>query len=120
MPEDLPPILKPLAFVGAARTELAAMPIEAKRAAGFQLDRVQRGLMPEDFKPMPAVGPGVFEIRIREEGRAHRVFYVARFEEAVYALHAFEKKTQRTPKQNLETGRRRYRALLDARQNIQP
>ena len=64
---------------------------------------------------MPDVGPGVCEIRIREEGRAHRVFYVARFADAVYVLHAFEKKSRRAPRADLEIGRRRYREIIDIR-----
>lgn len=109
--------MKPTAFLGSALEDLRAFPEDAKREAGFQkagfqLDKVQRGMQPDDFKPMKTVGAGVYEIRIRTRGQAHRVFYVARFEEAVYVLHAFEKKTQRTPKRDIETGRRRYRELI--------
>ena len=72
---------------------LRSFPAEARRETGFQLDAVQRGLMPDDFKPMPAVGAGAYEIRIHVEGE-WRVLYVAKFEDAVYVLHAFQKKTQ--------------------------
>ena len=63
---------------------------------------------------MSEVGPGVQEIRLHS-ATEHRVFYVARFAEAVYVLHAFEKKTQRTPKRDLELGKGRYRDLMKAR-----
>lgn len=82
--------------------------------AGFQLRRVQQGLDPTDWKPIVEVGPGVREIRIRT-GAEHRVFYVARFVQGVYVLHAFGKRTRRTPKRNLALARSRYRELLDAR-----
>ncbi len=82
---------------------------------GFQLDRVQAGLPPEDFKPIKSVGPGVFEIRIRDAGRAFRSFYVARFEEAVYVLHVFEKKSRKTAPADLALGRARYKALVQRR-----
>ena len=73
--------------------------------------RVQQGLEPNDWKPMPTVGPGVQEIRIHT-GLEHRVFYVAKFAEGVYVLHAFEKRTRKTPKRELELARERFRALV--------
>jgi phage-related protein len=86
-----------------------------RRLAGFQLRRVQQGLDPDDWKPMAAVGPGVREIRIHVAG-AHRVFYLATRAEAIYVLHAFEKKTQKTSAHDLEVGRERFRALGKLRQ----
>lgn len=85
--------MKFLRFVGSTLDDLRSFPAEARRETGFQLDAVQRGLMPDDFKPMPAVGAGAYEIRIHVEGE-WRVLYVAKFEDAVYVLHAFQKKTQ--------------------------
>ena len=75
---------------------------------------VQQGLQPNDWKWMPAVGTGVQEIRAHT-GTEHRVFYVARFAEGVYVLHAFEKRTRKTPKRNIEQARNRYRDLLKTR-----
>jgi phage-related protein len=97
---------KPLHWVASALDDLRAFPINARRQAGYQLRRVQQGLMPGDWKPMGAVGPGVYEIRL-SVGTAHRVFYVAKFEEAVYVLHAFEKRTRRTRKADLELAKQR-------------
>ena len=82
--------------------------------AGFQIWRVQRGLEPNDWKPMPSVGLGVQEIRIRT-GAEHRVLYVARFAEAIYVLHAFEKRTRRTPKDALDLAGQRLLALINRR-----
>lgn len=107
---------KPIAWRGSSLTDLRAFQASARREAGYQLSKVQRGVDPDDFKPIRAVGPGVFEIRIREEGRAHRVFYVAKFEEAIYVLHAFEKKSRKTPQRDVDVGRQRYRDLVRERQ----
>src|SRR5207247_4027782 len=86
---------KPLIWLGSSRRDLRTFPALARRLASFQLRRVQQGLDPDDWKPMQTVGPGVREIRIHIAG-AHRVFYLATRAEALYVLHAFEKKTQKT------------------------
>lgn len=105
---------KPLLWLGTARADLRKFAAAARRIAGFQLRRVQQGLEPNDWKPMSDVGPGVREIRI-QVGGAHRVFYVATFDEAVYVIHAFAKKTRKTAYRELEIGRERYGALVAAR-----
>ena len=102
---------KPLFWLGSSRSDLKAFPQDARRIVGFQLRRVQQGLEPNDWKPMPTVGPGVVEIRIHT-GLEHRVFYAAKFTEGVYVLHAFEKRTRKTPKRELELARGRFRALV--------
>ena len=76
--------------------------------------RVQDGELPVDWKPMPTVGPGVNELRVRAGG-AYRVLYVAKFAEAVYVLHAFEKKTRKTARLDVELARQRYRNLVRER-----
>lgn len=106
---------KPLILLGNSRRDLRAFPALPRRLAGFQLRRVQQGLEPDDWKPMPSVGPGVREIRIHVGG-AHRLFYVATRAEAIYVLHAFEKKTRKTVARDLEIGRDRVRALGKLRQ----
>jgi len=105
---------KALVWLGTARRDLRAFPAIARRRSGFQLRKVQQGLDPDDWKPMTSVGAGVREIRIQTD-LAHRVFYVATFEEAVYVLHGFEKKTRKTPPHDLNLARDRYRALLKKR-----
>lgn len=102
--------MKPLEFVGTSLADLAAFPAEARRSAGFELWQVQNGLMPSDFKPMRAVGTGVYEIRVHRGGE-WRVIYVAARREAVYVLHAFGKKTQATRREDIEIARRRYRQI---------
>lgn len=98
-----------------AREDLRAFPQPVRYKAGVQLRAVQRGEDPADFKPMSTVGRGTFEIRIRTGG-TYRIFYVAKFEEAVYVLHAFQKKTQRTSGQDIEVGRQRYKEMLRHRE----
>jgi phage-related protein len=105
---------KPIRWRGSSLADLRAFPDEARQRAGFELDKVQHGKMPSDFKPMPTVGTGVYEIRIRTEV-AHRVFYIASFPEAVYVLHAFEKRTQQTSKADLSIGTVRLKELLRER-----
>lgn len=107
---------KPLMWVGSAREDLRRFPVEARRRSGFELDLVQRGRLPSDWRSMPTVGPGVVEIRIHESGE-HRVFFVARFSEAVYVLHAFEKKSEKTLKRHIETGRARLADVVSRRRH---
>jgi phage-related protein len=106
--------LKPVIWVGSSLEDLRRFPDAARQRAGYNLHLVQLGGEPADWKPMPSVGAGVVELRIRTD-RAHRMFYVARFVEAIYVLHAFEKTTQNTAKQDLEIGRARLRDVLTLR-----
>jgi phage-related protein len=86
-------------------------PDPARQEAGYQLDKIQRGLQPNDWKPMNTVGQGVQEIRIRDAGGAFRVIYVAKFADAVYVLHCFQKKTEKTGTADLDLAARRHRDL---------
>ena len=104
--------MKALSFLGTSLDDLADFPAEAKRASGFELWQVQRGLMPSDFKPLLGVGPGAYEIRIRVLGE-WRVVYVAKFAKSVYVLHAFQKKTQKTRKEDIDIARRRYQDIKE-------
>lgn len=92
--------------------DLRAFPLAARREAGHQLDQVQHGREPDDWKPIKTVGQGAKEIRIRDEAGAFRVVYVARFADAIYVLHCFQKKTEKTSKADVELAARRYRELL--------
>ena len=103
-------MLKPLYFVGSALEDLRAFPRGPRREAGYQLDRVQFGLEPSDWKPIPTVGRSIREIRIHHEGQ-YRVIYVAEIDDAVHVLHAFHKKTQKTRKQDIEIARRRLKEI---------
>jgi phage-related protein len=104
-------MLKALLWLGSSRSDVGNFPTDARRRAGYELYLVQSSLEPHDWKPMPSVGSGVREIRVHT-GLEHRVFYVAKFSEAIYVLHAFEKKTRKTPNAELELARSRLRELL--------
>jgi phage-related protein len=104
-----------LTWIGSSLDDVRDFPEEVRRKAGFELRAVQRGDMPSDSKPMSIVGKGAHEIRIRT-GDAYRIFYVARFKEAVYVLHAFQKKTQQTSRRDIALGQQRYKEMIHLRQ----
>ena len=104
--------IKPLVFCASSLGDLRAFPPQAKGEAGFQLDQVQHGRDPDDWKPMASVGSGVKEIRVRDEHGIFRVIYVAKFSDAIYVLHCFQKKTQQTSQQDIDLAKSRYKDLL--------
>lgn len=106
--------LKRLIWAGTSRADVAAFPQPARREAGHDLWRVQAVELPRDWRPMADIGPGVIELRVHA-ATEHRVLYVARFQEGVYVLHAFEKRSRKTSRRDLETARSRYRAVLARR-----
>lgn len=106
---------KELRWVGSSYDDLMAFPREARRTAGFELGKVQAGLDPEDWKPFDSVGSGTREIRIRDTTGIYRVMYVAKFEQAVYVLHCFQKKAQATSRHDKDIAEARYRAVVNAR-----
>lgn len=93
--------MKPLIFLGDSLERLREFPTPAQSIAGFQLDRVHRGISPGDWKPMASIGAGVREIRVREISGAFRVVYLATLPDAVYVLHAFRKTTQKTANRDI-------------------
>ena len=94
---------------------MLAFPHEARKKAGFQLGKVQAGLDPEDWKPFDDVGAGTKEIRIKDSQGIYRVMFVAKFEEAVYVLHCFQKKTKTTTQHDKGIAEARYRAVVRER-----
>jgi phage-related protein len=108
--------LKPVRFIGDSLKTIRSFPEDARQDTGYQIDKLQRGEQPDDFKPMPTVGKGVEEIRIRDDSGAYRVIYTARLAEAVYVLHAFQKKTQATSKRDIEIARERFAQLIRDRE----
>lgn len=103
--------MKRLVFIGDALDRVRSFPESARKEAGVQLHKVQQGLEPSDWKPMGTVDSGVREIRIREDGGAFRVLYVTQVADAVIVLHAFEKKTQKTSRRDLDLADARLRAF---------
>ena len=104
--------MKPVQFLGDSLKSLRDFPGDARQDAGRQLDKVQRGKQADDFKPMPSIGKGVEEIRIWDDAGTFRVIYTARLTDAVYVLHAFQKKTQATSKRDIDTAKVRFAQLM--------
>jgi phage-related protein len=107
----VPVTRKPLHFLGSSLEDLRAFPDEARRDAGFNLDFVQRGMDPVNWKPMQDVGRGVKEIRVRDAAGAFRVIYLAARSEGVYVLHCFHKKTRKTRKADIDLAASRLRLI---------
>jgi|ERR1043166_166947 phage-related protein len=103
--------LKPVMFHGDSLERLRQFPQDARRQAGHELYQVQKGKDPTDWKPMPAIGVGVREIRIRDATGAYRIIYIANLADAIHVLHAFQKKSQKTPQRDLEIADSRLREL---------
>ena len=104
---------KVVEFRGSSLNDLRGFPEAARRDAGYQIDRVQAGLDPDDWKPMAAIGAGVRELRLRGSDGAFRVIYVAKFDEAVFVLHCFQKKSAKTSRTDIELAQQRYRTLIE-------
>lgn len=109
-------MIKPTEFLGDSLEALRALPNSARQEAGFQLDKVQRGKEPDNWRPMTTVGQGVKEIRISDEAGAFRVIYVAKLSDAIYVLHCFQKKTQVTSQKDIRLARKRYKDLMKEQQ----
>lgn len=103
--------MKSLIWCGSVRRDLASFPQAVRTRAGFQLELVQRGLEPDDWKPMTSIGPGVREIRLRDATGAWRVIYLCNRPEGIYVLHAFQKKSAKTSPRDLALATRRYHAI---------
>ena len=107
--------LKQVKWLGDSRERIRDFHDVLRHEAGYQLERAQAGKEPKDWKPMPSVGIGVNEIRVRDDSGAFRVIYVAKFAEAVYVLDAFQKKSRKTQKSDLDVARKRFRDLVQER-----
>ncbi|MBI4923699.1 MAG: type II toxin-antitoxin system RelE/ParE family toxin [Devosia nanyangense] len=112
------PELRRVEFLGRSRRDLRSFPTLAREQAGRQILLLQQGLEPMDWKPMKSIGAGASEIRVREESGAYRVIYIAKFKEAVYVLHCFEKRSQKTSRADLELATARYREVLARRPRL--
>lgn len=105
--------MKSLSFVGDTLKQIRSFGGEATQDIGYQLHKVQIGEQPDDFKPMPTIGPGVEELRVRDDSGTYRVVYTARFESAVFVLHAFQKKTAKTAQSDIDLAKSRYKQIKE-------
>lgn len=101
-------------WIGASLVDLKKFPANAIQKAGYQLHRVQTGLEPDDWKPFNEIGSGVREIRIIDSSSTFRIMYVTKLKEGIYVLHSFQKKTQKTRKQDIDIAKTRYQAIITA------
>ena len=108
-----------LVWLGSSLDDVRRFPTAARQAAGFQLWRLQLGLLPNDWKPMPSIGPGVRELRVHVRGE-HRLIYLANRPRAVFVLHAFPKRSRKTSRGDIEIGRARLKELSERRHGIDP
>jgi phage-related protein len=106
------PSVKPVIWMGGSREDVKRLPEGAQDSLGFELYRVQYGFDPRDWKPMNSVGPGVKEVRVRDEAGIFRMVYLATRPEGVYVLHCFQKKTQRTSRSDLELAMKRFKLIV--------
>ena len=104
-----------LEFIGSSLEDLKEVPIDVRGVAGAELRRVQRGEKPLHGRSIKTIGAGAFEIKVKDRQGAFRVFYVAKFAEVIYVLHAFQKKSQKTSKQDIALGKQRYKEMLELR-----
>jgi len=105
--------MKQVDFCGDSLDALRAFPESAKREAGYQIDKIQHGLEPNDWKPMASIGAGVKEIRVWNEAGAFRVIYIAKLADAVFVLHCFQKKTEQTSEKDIRLARKRFKELME-------
>ena len=102
--------MKPILWLGSSYNDILNFPKEARQSAGYNLDKVQRGQEPTDWKPITSIGQGVKEIRIHCDNE-YRVIYLAQKEEGIYVLHSFVKKTQKTSSKDLELAKKRFKQI---------
>lgn len=114
MPEE-----KAIVWMGSSLEDVLAFPLTARKEVGYQLHRIQYGIEPKDWKPFSEVGAGVNEIRVRDARGIYRIMYVAKFDEAIYVLHSFQKKTQQTDRHDKDIARTRYNLAIQQRRNSQ-
>ena len=107
--------MKVVVFEGDSLARLREFPDDAKHDAGFALEQVQKGEEPSDHRPFPSVGGGAEEIRVWDDSGTYRVMYVAKFKEAVYVLHCFQKKTEKTAQKDVDLAKARYSKLVARR-----
>jgi phage-related protein len=98
---------KSIVFMGDSLAQLRTFPTDVRRAAGITLRQVQMGFDPDDWKPVKTIGPGVREIRVRDKSGAFRVIYLAKLKDAIYVLHAFQKKSEATALRDIELAAKR-------------
>lgn len=109
--------MKDIEFLGTSLDDIRSFPDDIKQDTGYQLHKVQIGDMPDDFKYMRSIGSGVVEIRLKDSQGVYRVIYTAKLADTIYVLHAFTKKTQKTPKSDINLAKSRLSQLTQELQD---
>ena len=107
--------MKDIIFLGDSAKQIAKFPEPAKQLTLLELKAAQQGIEPLHWRPMPVIGSGVIELKIRSKSSQFRVLYVAKFKDAIYVLHGFQKKTQKTAKRDIDLGKKRYKQIPGAK-----
>lgn len=98
--------MQQVTFEGNSLEIIRAFPVNAKQRAGYEIDRVQRGLEPLNWKLFPTIGAGVREIRV-QVGTQYRLIYITKFGDNIHVLHAFKKKSNKTSRSDIELAKKR-------------
>lgn len=96
---------------GDSREVLSGFPQKVKQNFGFELWRLQQGERPSDYRPLPSIGTGVFELRDQDERAWYRLVYLSRVNDVIYVLHCFEKKSREMPGRDFEKARQRLKVV---------
>lgn len=96
---------------GDSREVLQAFPEGVRQNLGFQLWQLQQGARPTDYRPLPSIGTGVFELRDQDERAWYRVVYLSRINDVIHVLHCFEKKSREMPRRDFERAKQRLKAV---------
>jgi len=105
--------MKKIIFIGQSKNIIKSFPQDAKRTTGYQLDKVQNGKEPSDWKSINTIGTGVREIRIKDAEGIYRVIYISKFKQTIYVLHAFKKKTRKTSKHDIDIAITAYKIMSE-------
>ena len=105
--------MKNIIFIGQSKNIIKSFPQAAKRNTGYQLDKIQNGKEPSDWKPVNTIGTGVREIRIKDKEGIYRVIYISKFKQSIYVLHAFKKKARKTSKHDIDVVKTAYKIMLE-------
>jgi phage-related protein len=100
-----------IAWESDSREVLQEFPESVRQNLGFQLWQLQQGERPSDYRPLPSIGAGVFELRDQDERAWYRVVCLSRIRGVIYVLNCFEKKSREMPRKEFEKARQRLKAV---------
>ena len=96
-----------LSWEGDSKKVLRGFPVTARSNLSYDLFQLEQHRMPQDFRPMPSIGPKVYELKDGDEKTWYRLIYLSEISNVIYVLHCFEKQGARTPRKDLKTAKKR-------------